>query len=65
MALPTPHPGKWELLLNASKCELNTVNCAIHAAVIANRNTGGWKVLYFPEFGNFRSRIWDPPTRTK
>ncbi|MCH8030965.1 MAG: hypothetical protein IIB09_04000 [Bacteroidetes bacterium] len=45
-------------------CLLDTVNCAIHACVIANRNTGAWKVLYFPEFADpgepYRSRIWDP-----
>lgn len=27
--MATPHPGKWELVLNQSKCELNTLDNAI------------------------------------
>jgi galactose oxidase len=60
--MATPHPGKWELVLNQTKCELNTQDTAIHACVIHNPDKGTWKVLYF---SGTQSRIWDPANPTQ
>lgn len=55
--MTTPHPGKWEIVLNPSNCILDTGHTAVHTCVIYNPNTRKWKVLYFT---GGQSRIWDP-----
>lgn len=55
--MATPHPGNWELLRTSASCEVNTVDVAVHAAVVANPGTAAWRVLYFT---GTRSFLWDP-----
>ena len=67
--MATPHPGKWETVLNQSSCAVDTEWPAVHACVIYNPNSPNilnWKVLYFfalqkegdPQM--VKSRIWNP-----
>lgn len=67
--MATPHPGKWETVLNNSSCVLNTGQAAVHSCVIYNLNSPNiinWKVLYFFAIARegqnnlVQSRIWDP-----
>lgn len=60
--MATPHPGKWELVLNQTKCQLDTLDTAVHAGVVFNREKHKWKVLYF---SGTQSRIWDPTNPTQ